>query len=109
LLIFFHHLLGVLACHSDGFSKLVKGQPRVVIKEGRADQAELKRCRMSAEDLEENIRLNGNVSETGDVQEARLERNGTISVVRKGDQQASGNCLFDERASIPASSHSTIN
>src|ERR1700709_2677256 len=33
LLIFFHHLLGVLACHSDGFSKLVKGQPRVVVKE----------------------------------------------------------------------------
>jgi len=55
------------------------------VKDGVVDQPELKRCRISADDLDENLRVNGNVSEIHRVREARLERNGTISVVRAKD------------------------
>mgnify|MGYP001556992334 FL=1 len=41
--------------------------------------------RISPDDLDENLRLNGNVSEIREIKEARLERNGTISVVRRMD------------------------
>jgi len=85
LLILFHHLLAVLACHSSKISSLVKGQASVVVKNGTIQKQELDRCRISTDDLEENLRLNGNVSEVTKVKEARLERNGTISVVREND------------------------
>lgn len=85
LLILLHHFLAVLACHSSRISGLVKGQAKVVVKNGMIQKQELDRCRISADDLEENLRLNGNVSEMAKVKEARLERNGTISVVKEND------------------------
>ncbi|HEY4247724.1 MAG TPA: YetF domain-containing protein [Lacunisphaera sp.] len=85
LLVLFHHLAGVLSCHFPVISKLVKGQARVVIKDGVVDPGELMRCRISPDDLDENLRLNGNVCEIREIKEARLERNGTISVVRRKD------------------------
>jgi uncharacterized membrane protein YcaP (DUF421 family) len=83
VLVLLHRLLGSLACHSDAFSRLVKGQARVLVKDGRRDRAEMRRCRLSEDDLEEDLRLNGNVPNVEDVLEARLERNGHMSVVPK--------------------------
>jgi uncharacterized membrane protein YcaP (DUF421 family) len=51
---------------------------------GRNAGFDVLRCRISADDLDENLRLHGNVAGSGGVREARLERNGTISVVKNG-------------------------
>ncbi|MDB6167393.1 MAG: putative rane protein [Verrucomicrobia bacterium] len=83
LLIVLHRILGAAACHSEAVSRLLKGRARTLVNDGRVDHAELTRCRLSAEDLDENLRVNGNVSRTQDVAEARLERNGQVSVVKK--------------------------
>lgn len=83
LLVLFHHFVAVVSCRFPTVSWLVKGQARVVVKDGVIDQSELARCRISADDLDENLRVNGNVSEIHEVGEARLERNGIISVVRR--------------------------
>jgi uncharacterized membrane protein YcaP (DUF421 family) len=81
-LVLLHDLLGRMARQSHPFSKLVKGTPRILVRNGRVNDAELRRSKITPDDLDENLRLNGGVAGTGDVAEARLERNGSISVVK---------------------------
>lgn len=82
-LVLLHHLTAVLACRSPWFSRWLKGAPLVVVADGRVRHDALRRARMTRDDLDENLRVNGGVSDAAKVQEARLERNGTISVVTK--------------------------
>jgi uncharacterized membrane protein YcaP (DUF421 family) len=44
----------------------------------------MRRADISEDDLEENLRVNANVAKVEDVAEARLERNGLISAVKRG-------------------------
>jgi uncharacterized membrane protein YcaP (DUF421 family) len=83
VLILLHHLLAKAATRWDWFSRVVKGKARLLIREGRADLAELRRTNITKDDLDENLRLEANLSDASQVREARLERNGVISVVRK--------------------------
>lgn len=82
LLVAFHHALATLAFHSHAISKLVKGTPQVLVRDGKIDRAAMARTKFTDDDLDENLRLNGNVDGTEDVAEARLERNGSVSVVK---------------------------
>jgi uncharacterized membrane protein YcaP (DUF421 family) len=81
-LVLLHDLLGRLAQRWHWFSALTKGRPCVLVRDGKINHAELRRNKITTDDLEENLRLNGNVIEPRDVAEARLERNGSISVVK---------------------------
>jgi uncharacterized membrane protein YcaP (DUF421 family) len=83
LLVGLHHVLATLAFHSHWFSEFVKGRPHVLVRDGKVDRAEMGRTKFTDDDLDENLRLHGNVRGPGDVAEARLERNGAVSVVRK--------------------------
>jgi uncharacterized membrane protein YcaP (DUF421 family) len=83
LLVIFHQLVGMIAYHSHRFSKLVKGQPIFLVRDGRADSRELRRNHITEDDLYENLRLNGNIASLDEVAEARLERNGSVSVIKK--------------------------
>ncbi|HVU15912.1 MAG TPA: YetF domain-containing protein [Candidatus Didemnitutus sp.] len=78
-----HHLLALLACRSDVLSRWLKGIPVVLVRDGQPDPAALRACRITRDDLDESLRLNGNVALSGEVKEARLERNGSISVVKR--------------------------
>jgi uncharacterized membrane protein YcaP (DUF421 family) len=82
-LVLLHHLVAWLASRSDRFSKWVKGLPQLLVVDGEVREKELKRSRFTTEDLEENLRLNGNVGSVRQVRCARLERNGSVSVVRR--------------------------
>lgn len=83
VLVLLHHLVAMLALRWGWFSKLLKGAPRTLVRDGRIDRAELKRNKITDEDLDENLRLNGGVRDASEVAEARLERNGSVSVVKK--------------------------
>jgi uncharacterized membrane protein YcaP (DUF421 family) len=83
LLVLLHDVLSRLALRWHWFSKAVKGVPLVLVRDGRVDEAERRRNKITHDDLDENLRLNGNVMSAAEVAEARLERNGTISVVKK--------------------------
>lgn len=82
LLVALHHLVATIAWRAHWFSQLVKGRPHTLVRAGSLVHDELRRARITADDLDENLRLNGGVDSPGDVAEARLERNGTISVVK---------------------------
>lgn len=81
LLVALHHLLAAAATRWHGLSRLVKGQPHVLVRDGRVQPAALARCDLSAEDLEEELRLQGHTGDPREIAEARLERTGTVSVV----------------------------
>ena len=83
VLVGMHELLSFLASRIHWVSQGLKGGTPTIIRDGVVDRAALRRCQISAHDLEENLRLKGNVTNSAEVAEARLERNGEISVVRK--------------------------
>jgi uncharacterized membrane protein YcaP (DUF421 family) len=81
VLVGMHWLFAILSARFHGFGKLVKGEERVLIWKGEVRRAELRKYHMSEGDLLEMLRLNGHVSDSGDVAAAYLERNGEISVL----------------------------
>jgi uncharacterized membrane protein YcaP (DUF421 family) len=83
LLVILHRIVAAIAFHSHRFSKLVKGTERVLVRNGQADENELRRNHITFDDLCENLRLNGNITNVEEVLEARLERNGSVSVVKR--------------------------
>lgn len=66
--------------------KVVCGRPIVVINNGKIEQHELKRLRMSVEDLTEGLRQQ-NVFSYDDVMFAIVETNGKLSVMKKPEKE----------------------
>lgn len=75
-------ILSILMLKSGGFRKIICGSPIVVISDGKIQQNELRRLRMSIEDLFEDLRQNSIVS-LADVAYAIVETNGKLSVIKK--------------------------
>jgi len=82
-LVALHELLGFASSRVHFISKALKGNARVLVADGQVDRVALRQSLMSHDDLEENLRLNGNVAHPSEVAEARLERSGQISVVKR--------------------------
>ena len=90
LLVLLHRLVGALACRWSAFSKLIKGDAIVLVKDGVRRREAMRHADISEDDLEENLRVNANVANVEDVAEARLERNGLISAVKRGRNRVKG-------------------
>lgn len=70
---------------SGRFRKLVCGSPMVVIQRGKVLQGQMRRLRMTTEDLFEQLRQN-NVFYLEDVAWAIIETNGRMSVIRRPEE-----------------------
>ncbi len=66
--------------------RLICGRPIVVINDGKIEQRELKRLRMSVEDLSEELRQQ-NVFSFKDVLFAIVETNGRLSILKKPENE----------------------
>jgi uncharacterized membrane protein YcaP (DUF421 family) len=77
-----HWIVSYVAQSSSPLSFLVKGHDTVLITKGRVDQSALRAAHMSSDDLEEDLRQQG-IKKRTQVEEARLERSGKLSVIRK--------------------------
>ncbi len=82
VLIGMHWTISFVTRASPKLGALVKGNPTVVIHNGRIDRKALMRSHMSPDDLEEDLRQGG-IDNASKVKEARLERSGQLSVIRK--------------------------
>ena len=83
LLVILHNVLTWAACRFHGFGGWLKGHVETIIRDGQVDESTMRKHHVSLRDLNEDLRLNGGVSEAKEVREATLERNGDISVRRK--------------------------
>lgn len=72
---------------SGKFRKMVCGNPIVVIQRGEILQEQLRRLRLTTEDLFEQLRQNG-VFYLEDVAWAIVETNGTLSVIRRPEEDS---------------------
>ncbi len=81
VLIAMHWLFSSIALRWHGFGSVIKGSPRLLIRDGQVDGRALRTSHMTEHDLWEDLR-GKSVSDLRQVAEARLERNGSLSVVR---------------------------
>ncbi len=77
-----HWIVSALAVRGRWFSRLAKGEPVLLVSEGRIDPDALRRAHMTEGDLEEALRSQG-MSDIESVAEARLERSGRVSVIER--------------------------
>jgi uncharacterized membrane protein YcaP (DUF421 family) len=82
VLILTHWIISYFSERSPTLSYLTKGHDTVLVRDGRVDRKALRKAHMSDDDLDEDLREQG-VAKPGDVKEARLERSGKLSVVKK--------------------------
>jgi uncharacterized membrane protein YcaP (DUF421 family) len=80
-LIALHSVLIAVACRWHGFGEMIKGRPRVIVRGGHKDEAAMRIAHLTDRDLEEDLRRHGMTSLEG-IAEARLERNGGISMIK---------------------------
>jgi len=82
VLVGMHWSFSALAQRSRGFGNLVKGHSTLLVSHGKVDQDALSAAHMSMDDLREDLRDKG-VRDPAEVDEARLERSGKLSVLKK--------------------------
>ena len=80
VLLAMHWLFSALAVRSHLFGRAIKGEPRVLVRDGALDREAMRRAHISEHDLREDLRGEG-VSRLERVAEARLERSGRLSVI----------------------------
>lgn len=73
-------LLSWCSLHSVRFRSLVCGEPAVIIRDGKLEQAAMRRNRLTLDELLEALRAQG-VTSLGDVKYAILETSGQLSVL----------------------------
>jgi uncharacterized membrane protein YcaP (DUF421 family) len=82
ILIAMHWVISYFTESSPTLGSLVKGNTTVLVRNGRIDRQALKDAHMSPDDLDEDLREQG-IADPKKVKEARLERSGKLSVIRK--------------------------
>jgi uncharacterized membrane protein YcaP (DUF421 family) len=81
VLLAMHWLFSALAFRSHRFGEALKGEPRVLVRDGTIGWEAMRHAHVSERDLWEDLRGEG-VSRLEQVSEARLERSGKLSVIK---------------------------
>lgn len=84
-LVLLHWVLAAIAFLSHGFSKAVKGNERVLVRDGEVQGEAMRKAHLTENDLLEAIRVNGKQPDLCRVALAHLERNGDISIITKSE------------------------
>ena len=85
MLVAMHWLFSAIALRWHGFGVLIKGHSRLLVRDGEVQDATMRKSHMTERDLHEDIRSAG-VADPSKVEEARLERSGKVSVVKKASE-----------------------
>lgn len=80
VLVAMYSLVTYLAYRSPPLGRLIKGQARVVIENGKLNRDNMRRSHISESDLHEELRLRG-IDDIHRVKRAYVERSGAISVI----------------------------
>lgn len=83
VLVLLHRLLAWAAFRSEWVGWLVKGKATLLVKQGQVIHDNLRQTDLSENDLLEGLREQGNLASLDQAEAVYLERNGSISVVKK--------------------------
>ncbi len=85
-LLLFQLIISTLNIKSIKFRKIICGQPAILIYRGKIDEKQLKKEKITINELQERLRQK-DVFSIGDVEYAILETNGEISVIQKPEKR----------------------
>ena len=83
-LTFLQMLISFLSLKCEKFKHFINGKPSILIDEGKINHKELKKLRITINDLMEQLRL-GNSPSISEVEYAVMESNGDLSIIQKTD------------------------
>lgn len=78
-------ILSVLTMKSCSFRALICGRPSIIIRRGKLDQGEMRRNRLTVDELMEELRCQG-YGDPSKVWYAILETNGQLSILPKAEE-----------------------
>jgi len=81
VLVGLHRFIAFLSRRGHKFGNLVKGTSDLVVRDGKIVEDGMRRNDLSEHDLQEDMRLNGQMDDISKIKVAYAERNGEISVV----------------------------
>ena len=79
--------LAVISARSPGFNRLMEGVPSLLARHGRCEPGALRRHDIAEQAFHTALRAHG-LRDVAQVEEARLEPNGKISVIKRGGQES---------------------
>jgi len=79
--------ISILSIKSTVFSSIIKGKASILIEKGRVNQKEMRKYRITIDDLSQQLRIK-NFPSIADVDYAILEANGDMSVIPKAEKSA---------------------
>jgi uncharacterized membrane protein YcaP (DUF421 family) len=75
------------ACvHNKTIGKLVKGEEKIIFKDGKLDKERMKKYMITEKDMEERLRITLHEGSLENIKEAYIERDGEIGLVKKEQQ-----------------------
>lgn len=77
-------IISFISLKSERFKRFINGKPSILIDEGKINHKELKKLRITINDLMEQLRL-GNSPSISDVEYAVMESNGDLSIIPKAE------------------------
>lgn len=80
---FLHFALALITTYSGTFGEIVKGRAKVLYKDGQKNRKHMHGSFITDRDLKEGMRKTANVDDESKIEEAWLERDGSISVIKK--------------------------
>jgi uncharacterized membrane protein YcaP (DUF421 family) len=78
-----HWVLAWLSLYNDTLGRFVKGERSSLYADGKLNEKNMRRARISDKDLKEGLRLQINDDGFEEVKEIFIERNGEISIIKK--------------------------
>jgi uncharacterized membrane protein YcaP (DUF421 family) len=90
VVVLLHRLLAFLAYQWHPLGVAMKGNPRVIVENGRYIHEAMRQNHISTNDIEEDLRLKGKTDTVEDVRIAHIERSGDISFLYKPESERSG-------------------
>ena len=87
ILVGIHWLFAIVSFHSDRLGSLIKGNARILVKDGEIQWDNMRKSHISRKDLEMALYSNGKVTDPSQVKVARFERSGDISVIPRAKQK----------------------
>lgn len=101
LVVVVHELLAAMAFRWHRVSVFLKGHPSVLVEDGVVQRDAMRRAHVTDEDLAAHLRQAAHVDSPEAVQQARLERNGAISVVLREQRRDVGGTPRADAAASP--------
>ncbi|HOA42289.1 MAG TPA: DUF421 domain-containing protein [Bacillota bacterium] len=79
-------IISVLSIKSPAITNIVKGKASIIIEKGRVNESEMRKYRITIDDLTQQLRIK-NYPSIADVEYAILEANGDMSVIPKPEKE----------------------